>query len=307
LLSVSTPTPPAVAVMASQMVSTVEQMIVTVAKDVSNLEQALTQEFAQEAAYVGVELDHLLGINPTPPNPSLGTAAPQPGSGSGMGRGNSVGSGSGSSATATAHNAPNQPLPNSTQPTGSGSGSGSSTLTTVHGNASTQGVSKVPPLSSGSGSGSGTPMVYFGSGSYTVSESGSGSGSCPSPSVTLPVDLTAPSNQPVSVSYSTSDGSATAGTDYTAQSSTVTFPIGQIVQYITIPILDDGTDESVGSEWFQVNLSNPSGATLGTPSSTVVYITEGPQQGASDTLIWNPMCGSTDASDRNHSRGEVAK
>jgi hypothetical protein len=165
LLSPSTMALPPIAVMASQMVSTIDQVIATVQNDVSSIEKTLAQEIAQEAAFVGLELDHLLGINPNPPNPSPDTAVPQAGSswnsGSGMGRGNGSGSGSGSGAMTTTRDAPNPSLNYSTQQKGHGSGSGSS-ATTSQKNAAEHGLTRVQPLTSGSGTGSG-------SGSATVS------------------------------------------------------------------------------------------------------------------------------------------
>jgi hypothetical protein len=148
----------------SQMVSTVDQMIVTVENDVSSIEKAL----AQEAAFVGVELDHLLGINPNPQNPSPAASVPQSGSGSGSGSG---------ATTTTAHNASNQQLQPATPLAGSGSGSGATT--TVRESVSQHGVklltgSSGSSGSSGSGSGSVPGDVYTWD---PLPSSGSGSGS----------------------------------------------------------------------------------------------------------------------------------
>jgi len=64
----------------------------------------------------------------------------------------------------------------------------------------------------------------------------------------------------VTVSYATSDGSASAGSDYTAVSGTVTFPTGSTTQTIAVPILGDTTVEA--SETFTLNLTNPVNATI---------------------------------------------
>ncbi|HZL37389.1 MAG TPA: Calx-beta domain-containing protein, partial [Tepidisphaeraceae bacterium] len=61
----------------------------------------------------------------------------------------------------------------------------------------------------------------------------------------------------VSVDYSTSDGTAIAGSDYTATSGTLTFAPGQYLQTITVPILNDGRAGNATS--FILNLSNPTG------------------------------------------------
>ena len=68
---------------------------------------------------------------------------------------------------------------------------------------------------------------------------------CVIESATLPapedvvVSLDAASASPVSVSYATADGSATAASKYYAQAGTVTFNPGQTVQMIVVPVLVD--------------------------------------------------------------------
>ena len=62
--------------------------------------------------------------------------------------------------------------------------------------------------------------------------------------VLVPVLLGGPSGQAsastVTVDYATSNGTATAGTDYTAVSGTLTFAPGQNVKNVEVPILDAG-------------------------------------------------------------------
>src|SRR5580765_3318360 len=60
----------------------------------------------------------------------------------------------------------------------------------------------------------------------------------------------------VSVDYATSDGTATAGLDYIAQSGRLTFAPFETNKTVTIPILADPLVE--GSETVYVLLSNPS-------------------------------------------------
>jgi urease beta subunit len=74
------------------------------------------------------------------------------------------------------------------------------------------------------------------------------------------VYLSAASSQPVTVSYATADGTATAGSDYAATSGTLTFAPGQTSQTIAVPVCGDTVDEP--DETFFVNLSNPVNATL---------------------------------------------
>ena len=53
------------------------------------------------------------------------------------------------------------------------------------------------------------------------------------------VTLSAASATPVSVNYATADGTATAATDYFAQSGTVTFAPGQTSRRILLATQDD--------------------------------------------------------------------
>ena len=63
-----------------------------------------------------------------------------------------------------------------------------------------------------------------------------------------------------SVSYATSDGTATAGSDYTAESGRLTFMAGETEMTVEVAVLDDAHDE--GSETMTFTLSNPSGAVI---------------------------------------------
>ena len=74
------------------------------------------------------------------------------------------------------------------------------------------------------------------------------------------VRLSAVSGVAVTVDFETVDGTAKAGSDYTAASGTLTFTAGQLVQTISVPTLDDTVPEL--EEGFTVVLSNPSGARL---------------------------------------------
>jgi hypothetical protein len=72
--------------------------------------------------------------------------------------------------------------------------------------------------------------------------------------------------QAVTVQYATSNGSAVAGSDYTATSGTVTFPAGSTSQTLNVPVIGDTLDED--DETFVVTLSNPVNATIGTAQAT---------------------------------------
>jgi Calx-beta domain len=74
------------------------------------------------------------------------------------------------------------------------------------------------------------------------------------------VTLSAASGQTVSVNYGSSNGTAVAGSDYTAASGTLTFAPGVVSQTITVPITNDTVYEP--GETLYVNLSAPSNATI---------------------------------------------
>src|SRR6185503_14686664 len=75
------------------------------------------------------------------------------------------------------------------------------------------------------------------------------------------------------VTCTTSNGSATAGSDYTATSAVLTFGAGVTSQSCVVPILPDVAAE--GPETLNLTLSNPTGgASLGTKASAVLTITD---------------------------------
>ncbi len=80
------------------------------------------------------------------------------------------------------------------------------------------------------------------------------------------VTLSKASTTPVTVKYATSNGTATAGQDYTAGSGTITFAAGETSKTLNVAVIGDATVES--DETFAVTLSAPSGAKIGTASAT---------------------------------------
>ena len=73
--------------------------------------------------------------------------------------------------------------------------------------------------------------VQFSSASYGAAED--------SGSALISVTLSAASAQTVTVAYATSNGTATAGSDYTAASGTLTFKPGMTLQVFDVPLFDD--------------------------------------------------------------------
>ncbi|NET44443.1 Ig-like domain-containing protein, partial [Okeania sp. SIO2B3] len=76
------------------------------------------------------------------------------------------------------------------------------------------------------------------------------------------INLSPVSTQDVTVTYSTSDGTAIAGEDYTAVSDTITITAGQNNFPVTVPILNNDDNIDQQSETFNVNLSTPINAVI---------------------------------------------
>ena len=77
----------------------------------------------------------------------------------------------------------------------------------------------------------------------------------------------------VGVTYATSDGTATAGSDYTATSGILTFAANQTSKTFIIPVINDTTVE--GNETINLTLSNPTGgAALGAQNTALVTISD---------------------------------
>jgi uncharacterized delta-60 repeat protein len=80
-----------------------------------------------------------------------------------------------------------------------------------------------------------------------------------------------PTNSAVSVNYSTHDGTAVAGSNYTTTAGILTFNPGETLKAILIPIIHDPV--VTGTLQFTLALSNPStGAALGYPSTNYIQI-----------------------------------
>ena len=87
------------------------------------------------------------------------------------------------------------------------------------------------------------------------------------PFASTDVTLSAPSGRLVSVDYTTVDGSAAEGSDYEFAVGTLEFDPGQTIGSIVVKVLGD--DATEGDETFDVDISNPVNATLGTHPTVV--------------------------------------
>ena len=133
--------------------------------------------------------------------------------------------------------------------------------------------------------------LQFSAAAYTVGESQG--------TATITVTRSGGSNVPVSVNYATSNGTATAGSDYTAASGTLGFAVGETSKTFTIPIANDTLVE--GNETVNLTLSGPTGgATLGSQTTAVLTIADDDTSGQSTTATFrqglNGYTGTTDAS-----------
>jgi hypothetical protein len=103
----------------------------------------------------------------------------------------------------------------------------------------------------------------------SVSNAEGNSGTTP---LTFTVTLSAASGQTVTVNFATADSSATAGSDYTAVSGTLTFVPGTTSQPIVVNVIGDTAVEP--SETFLVTLSNPTNATLALAQGTGTIVND---------------------------------
>ena len=120
----------------------------------------------------------------------------------------------------------------------------------------------------------GQPTVQFSSATYNTIELRTPEGTV---GALITVTLSGPSQAPVTVDYATAAGgtatggaACTAGVDYLNTSGTLTFPSNDVSEFFTILTCPDSADEP--DETVNLALTNPMGATLGTPNTAVLTI-----------------------------------
>ena len=107
------------------------------------------------------------------------------------------------------------------------------------------------------------PTFSFASATETVGE---GDGT-----KTITVNISEAPGAAVSVDYATSEGTATAGSDYTATNGTLNFGASDTSKTFDVTITDDAASE--GDETITLTLSNATGATsIGTPNPATLTI-----------------------------------
>ncbi len=114
----------------------------------------------------------------------------------------------------------------------------------------------------------GTPAIAASSPTTSVGTTGSGT-------LTFTVSLSAVSAEPVTVAYATADGTAVAGTDYTATTGTLTFPVGTTTLTVAVPIT--GESSTVTSKTLTLNLTGATNTSNATTSGTgtITYVVAG--------------------------------
>lgn len=112
-----------------------------------------------------------------------------------------------------------------------------------------------------------SPSVALASALYTATE--------PSGSALITATLSAASGWPITITYATSNGTALAGSDYTAVSNQLAFAPGLTRTTFTVPVINDNQYES--NETLGLTLSNPQNAVLGAPNTaTLTLVSEDP-------------------------------
>jgi hypothetical protein len=106
--------------------------------------------------------------------------------------------------------------------------------------------------------------IQFNTGSYSASETAG--------RATITITRTSGASGPASVRYGISDGTALQKSDYIVAFGRLNFAAGETSKSFEVLIVDDAYVE--GDEFFFVTLSDPVGATLGTPNPAMVAITD---------------------------------
>ncbi len=104
------------------------------------------------------------------------------------------------------------------------------------------------------------PVIQFSAPTYTVNENGV--------NAVITVNLNFATDSDVTVNYATSNGTATAGSDYTATSGTLTIPATQLSGTFNVPIINDGIIDAP-AESVNLTLSAPVNGQLGTQSTAL--------------------------------------
>ena len=126
----------------------------------------------------------------------------------------------------------------------------------------------------------GTGTINDNDGPPTVSITGPALVNEAAGTATYTVALSNPTLQTVTVRVATQDGTARAGSDYTAVDQVLTFAPGELTRQVTVAITNDTVFE--GKEDYTVVLGTPANATLGTDRVTTQIADDGTGDGGTD-------------------------
>ncbi|MCG9886012.1 MAG: hypothetical protein MH825_10650 [Cyanobacteria bacterium] len=119
----------------------------------------------------------------------------------------------------------------------------------------------------GGNGGTGTSTYQFGGATFTATEAAT------TVQAAITISRTGDTTQAGSVSFATSDGTATAGADYTATNQVVSFAAGETVKTVNVPVLTDAIAEAT-AETVNLTLTSPTGGTLGTQATATLSIND---------------------------------
>ena len=134
--------------------------------------------------------------------------------------------------------------------------------------------------------------------SLTVDDPSVTEGDTGTANLTFTVTLAPASSQTVTVDYATSNGSATAGSDYTAATGTLTFNPSVTTQTVSIVVSGDAVIEP--DETVVLTLSNPSNATIGDATGTGTITTDDVQPADTTAPTLEMVNRSTPADERTN-------
>jgi hypothetical protein len=105
------------------------------------------------------------------------------------------------------------------------------------------------------------------------------------------VNLSTPTTLPVTVNFTTANGTATAGSDYWSTVGTVTFAPGEITKTIAVPVNGDRLPES--NETFTVNLNGAANATIADSQGVGTILDDEPRISINDVKLREGNSGQT--------------
>jgi len=108
--------------------------------------------------------------------------------------------------------------------------------------------------------------------SISIAGTSTNEGNAGNTPLTFNVTLSAASGQTIAIDYTTSNGTAAAGSDYAAAAGMLTFAAGETSKTIVVQLTGDSAIEL--DETFTVTLSNPSNVTLGTNVATGTIVND---------------------------------